>query len=501
MNRDWQYKKLKDVCQIARGGSPRPITDYITDDPNGINWIKIGDAIDGDKYIRSTKEKIKPEGMSKSRFVHKGDFILSNSMSFGRPYILDIDGCIHDGWLVLQDKNNQYLKDFLYYLLGSPWMYAEFKALAVGGVVNNLNSKLVGNVMVPVPPIDVQQSIVLELDKINNLLRLKRKQLEIYDKLGQSLFYEMFGDLVDNEKGWEVKKFVDNVHEMFLGPFGSALKVDSYVPESEAYAMVYEQKHAIQATLSLENHFINEEKYRSLERFEVKGGDFIMSCRGTIGKLFRVPLGSPRGIIHPSLMKIRIKEDVYEPTFFSFMLKKVVENQTTKGNCVQMAITAKELGSKLLPVPPISMQQTFAQRITAIEKQKTYVKAAIEKLETLLNSRMDYWFVVQPVADKIVKNAMTEDSIKEIYDEYKQGKDIQDGTIHYDNGHPRGCTDNNMDFRLLADIYNYMKDSGETSVEAIEARYSYTSHAKHCVFELKELGLLTSDDLKAFYIV
>lgn len=83
----WEWVRLGSICEIARGGSPRPIKQFLTDDPNGINWIKIGDSDKGGKYINETKEKIIPEGMSKSRFVHRGDFLLTNSMSFGRPYI------------------------------------------------------------------------------------------------------------------------------------------------------------------------------------------------------------------------------------------------------------------------------------------------------------------------------------------------------------------------------------------------------------------------------
>ena len=97
----WEWVRLGSICVIARGGSPRPIKQYLTDSPTGINWIKIGDSDKGRKYINQTKEKIIPEGVSKSRLVHKGDFLLTNSMSFGRPYILNVDGCIHDGWLVL----------------------------------------------------------------------------------------------------------------------------------------------------------------------------------------------------------------------------------------------------------------------------------------------------------------------------------------------------------------------------------------------------------------
>ena len=206
MRKDWEYKKFGEVCTIERGGSPRPITDFITNDVNGINWIKIGDTKEGSKYITSTKEKIKPEGVKKSRLVHKGDFILSNSMSFGRPYILDIDGCIHDGWLVIHDEKNVFSKDYLYYLLASPIMYSKFSQLAVGGVVNNLNSALVRKVIVPLPPMPTQLTIVAELDTLNEMIRLKKQQLEDYDQLAQSIFYEMFGDPVENEKGWEMMK-------------------------------------------------------------------------------------------------------------------------------------------------------------------------------------------------------------------------------------------------------------------------------------------------------
>ena len=97
----WEWVRLGSVLEIARGGSPRPIQQYLTTEPDGINWIKIGDTDKGGKYIYKTKEKIRPEGVTKSRMVHSGDFLLTNSMSFGRPYILKTDGCIHDGWLVL----------------------------------------------------------------------------------------------------------------------------------------------------------------------------------------------------------------------------------------------------------------------------------------------------------------------------------------------------------------------------------------------------------------
>ncbi len=392
MKQGWEIKKLGEVCTIERGGSPRPIQAYITESDDGINWIKIGDATDGSKYITSTKEKIKPEGMKKSRFVHKGDFILSNSMSFGRPYILAVDGCIHDGWLVIHDDSNRFDKNYLYYYLGSPNIYNEFKRLAVGGVVNNLNSELVRSVNVCIPPREEQERIVAELDCLSGVIERKREQLRELDALAQSIFYQMFGDPITNEKGWEVKPLKNSVVEMFLGPFGSALKTDCYVSKEDAYCMVYEQKHAIKKTMELETHYIDKDKFESLKRFEVHSGDFIMSCRGTIGEIYRLPNDAPIGIIHPSLMKIRIREDIYHPIFFVRLITRIVKNENTNGNCVQMAITAKELGAREPIVPPLALQQEFADRIENIEQQKKLISQSIKEVEDLFNSRMSYYF-------------------------------------------------------------------------------------------------------------
>ena len=168
----WCWVSLSDVCNVARGGSPRPIKEYLTDDKNGINWIKIGDADKDGKYINSTKEKISPSGISKSRMVHKGDFLLTNSMSFGRPYILNIDGCIHDGWLVISPIPKTYDPEFLYYLLSSGFAYSQFTEAASGGVVSNLNSDKVGNSLFPLPPQSEQKRIVSELEKLFEAIQL-----------------------------------------------------------------------------------------------------------------------------------------------------------------------------------------------------------------------------------------------------------------------------------------------------------------------------------------
>ncbi len=162
----WEWVKLGSVCTIARGGSPRPIKDYITAADDGVNWIKIGDTEKNGKYISSTSEKIKPSGVSKSRMVHPGDFLLTNSMSFGRPYILKIDGCIHDGWLVISQSAEVFDQDYLYWMLSSGYAYSQFCGKVSGAVVKNLNSDKVANSVFPLPPLAEQKRIVARLEEL-----------------------------------------------------------------------------------------------------------------------------------------------------------------------------------------------------------------------------------------------------------------------------------------------------------------------------------------------
>lgn len=164
---NWRWEKVGKVLGIARGGSPRPITSYLTTSDDGYNWIKIGDSEIGGKYINRTAEKIIKEGLYKTRLVHKGDLLLSNSMSFGRPYILNIDGCIHDGWLVLHDYSELLNKEFLYFVFSSNVLKEQFFGKVSGAVVKNLNSDKVADTLIPLPPIEEQQRIV---EKLNTIL-------------------------------------------------------------------------------------------------------------------------------------------------------------------------------------------------------------------------------------------------------------------------------------------------------------------------------------------
>ena len=163
----WEKKKLRDLLIIERGGSPRPISAFVTDDENGLNWIKIGDAVEESYYIDHVEEKIKPEGLNKTRQVYPGDLILSNSMSFGKPYILNISGCIHDGWLVLRDSKEVFNKLFLCMALGCPTVTHTFQSMARGAVVKNLNKDLVGNFDMFLPPRKLQDEFVQFIKQVD----------------------------------------------------------------------------------------------------------------------------------------------------------------------------------------------------------------------------------------------------------------------------------------------------------------------------------------------
>ena len=167
--KNWTWLRIGNAAFIVRGGSPRPIKSYITNDESGINWIKIGDVEKGGKYIYSTKEKIIPEGEKKSRRVAPGDFLLTNSMSFGRPYISMIDGCIHDGWLLIRNLGGFDI-DYLYYLLSSTYMYNQFCLKASGSTVDNLNIDKVSSALIPLPPLAEQRRIADRIEELLNAL-------------------------------------------------------------------------------------------------------------------------------------------------------------------------------------------------------------------------------------------------------------------------------------------------------------------------------------------
>ncbi len=188
----WEQRRFSELVLIERGGSPRPIDEFITDSPDGLNWVKIGDAPEQGNYITKTAEKIKPEGLSKTRQVQPGDLILSNSMSFGKPYIMAINGCIHDGWLLIRDTENRFDLKFLCHMLGTTQMLEQYKSLAAGSTVNNLNKELVGNTLVSIPDKAEQVVIGGYFEHLDNLITLHQRKCETLQKLKKSMLQKMF---------------------------------------------------------------------------------------------------------------------------------------------------------------------------------------------------------------------------------------------------------------------------------------------------------------------
>ena len=196
-----EWLPLGEIATVQRGASPRPIAKYITNDEDGVPWIKIGDTSPGSKYVRNTAQKITKEGAKKSRLLKKGDFIISNSMSFGRPYILKIDGAIHDGWASISAFEKSLNSDFLYHYLSSNLVQNYWLSKINSGSVSNLNADIIKTLEVPIPCPDKPEKSLAEqarivdiLDKFDALtnsiseglpreIELRNKQYEYYRDL------------------------------------------------------------------------------------------------------------------------------------------------------------------------------------------------------------------------------------------------------------------------------------------------------------------------------
>ena len=190
--KDWEQRKLGEIVVIERGGSPRPIEKYVTESNDGLNWIKIGDAPTQGRYIIKSSERIKASGLSKTRQVFPGDLILSNSMSFGKPYIMGIEGCIHDGWLLIRNTNNIFYLKFLCHMLSTKYLLDQYKMFAAGSTVNNLNKELVENASVRFPKISEQKKIGKYLESLDHLITLHQGKLEKLQKIKKSMLESMF---------------------------------------------------------------------------------------------------------------------------------------------------------------------------------------------------------------------------------------------------------------------------------------------------------------------
>lgn len=382
MNTNWTYSTIGDVCIVERGGSPRPIDKYITEDSNGVNWIKIGDTNDS-MYITETAQKIKPEGIRKSRYVHAGDFLLSNSMSFGRPYILKIDGCIHDGWLVLKDNDNIFDKRFLYYYLSAKPTYEKFKRMAVGGVVNNLNSDMVRSLLVPIPPKQVQEKVADLLDKINSIVSIRKQQLKKLDQLVKSRFIELFTD-----KGYPI----GTINEVSLGKgeYGAQSASTEYNPKRPRYVRITDIN---------DDGTLNDDVVASInpdddEQYRLEYGDFMFARMGaTVGKTYAFISGNQ--IFAGYLIRYKLNLKLINPRYL-FWYTKLDEYwnwvKLNQSGAAQPGINAQKYGALRIPVPPIELQEQFAAFVEQTDKSKFVIQQPLDKAQLLFDSLMQKYF-------------------------------------------------------------------------------------------------------------
>lgn len=387
----WKQVKIGDICLVERGGSPRPIEKYITDAPTGANWIKIGDTTES-MYITHTAQKIIPEGVKKSRMVHAGDFLLSNSMSFGRPYILSIDGCIHDGWLVLRDANNIFDKHFLYYCLSSPAIYTKFKSMAVGGVVNNLNSAMVRNVEIPLPPLDEQRHIAAILDKVTDLISQRRAQLDKLDLLVKSRFVEMFGDPVENPFSYPKKKLSEYIEFLTSGSRGWS----QYFSDEGEYFITIKNVKNCAITLDNMQHIKAPDNAEAL-RTRVQEGDLLISITADLGRTGVVTkeIAEHGAYINQHLTCIRLTKEKVLPLYVAYYLESpagksqfAAKNQ----NGVKAGLNFNAINSLEIMIPPIDKQRAFISYVATVNRLALSVMNGLQKLETLKKSLMQEYF-------------------------------------------------------------------------------------------------------------
>lgn len=244
--KEWQRVRLGDIATITRGGSPRPIENFITDEKDGLNWLRIGDIEPSEKYITRTSQKIKKEGLSKTTLVKNGDFILSNSMSFGRPYIMKIEACIHDGWLAFKDiRSNIVNTEFLYYLFESDLLQNNFKAIAAGSGVKNLKKETVSNISINIPTFFEQKKIAEILSMVDLEIGKTDEIILQTEKLKEGILKNIFTKGIDHKDfrktkfgdipvDWDIKKleevvFFENgkAHENFIDDKGDFIVVNS----------------------------------------------------------------------------------------------------------------------------------------------------------------------------------------------------------------------------------------------------------------------------------
>lgn len=396
--KDYPLVALSDIFKIARGGSPRPIQKFLTEDSDGVNWIMIGDASDSSKYITRTKKRILKSGVSKSRMVYPDDFLLTNSMSFGHPYIMKTSGCIHDGWLVLSPKKNNIDQNYFYYLLGSNLIYSEFCRLASGTTVKNLNIDLVSKVKIFLPPLEEQKRIARILDKADEIRRKRKEAIRLTDELLRSTFLDMFGDPVLNPKGWDIVELRHLLSEPFQN--GAYFPKEQYTEEKDGIEMVH-MSDAFYGVVKLGNLKRVKITQKEIKKYELKTNDVLIARRSLnyegSAKPCLVPKLDQPLIFESSLIRVRLNQDVLDPIFFfSYMLEPRARASFVFPNVTQSTISGiNQDGLKRVKIliPSLSLQLKYRDIYDKIiNSSMINYKQSLQESENLFNSLLQRAF-------------------------------------------------------------------------------------------------------------
>lgn len=384
MKEGWIFKTIKEVAEVVGGSTPKTnVEEYWGE---GHFWVTPAE-LNGSKYIEKTARTITDKAIEKTNLslLPVGTVLLSSRAPIGKVCITRAPMYCNQGFKNLICGEKLY-NEYAYYYLKNNVSFLQ--SLGTGATFKEISKKVVEGITIPIPPLTEQKHIVEELDLLSNIIEKKKEQLKELDNLAQSIFYDMFGDPVTNEKGWEVEK-LSTVCDVRDGTHDSPKYVDKGYP-------LITSKNVVNGSLSFENvNFITEKDLNAINvRSKVDDGDIIMPMIGTIGKPVIVKKIREFAIKNVALIKFTESKNV-----LNIYIQKLLDNKIysifLKGlnqGVTQKFVSLKTIRQLPIPLPPISLQLQFAQKIEAIEKQKELIKQSIADTETLFNSRMDYYF-------------------------------------------------------------------------------------------------------------
>lgn len=397
----WEQHKFSDLVLIERGGSPRPIDDYVTDAPNGLNWVKIGDAPIQGRYITKTAERIKPEGLSKTRQVQPGDLILSNSMSFGKPYIMGIDGCIHDGWLLIRDNKNCFDLKFLCHMLGTNQMLDQYRMFAAGSTVNNLNKVLVGNTTVSDPSVDEQKAIGEYLESLDTLIILHQRKYEQLVKVKKSMLEKMFPRNGSNAPEIRFKGFTAPWEQYKLGNLSSFITKGAtpttYGYRWAEYGIPFFRNDSIKNNKFVfgDYSYITEDANNAISRSEIHGNDILIAITGDIGKAGIVPQSIKKANINQHMARVRIITDTIPYFVYQSLITEEQQNKYTaiKTGLSMPQLSLEQIRETVVLLPQRDEQMMIGRCLLFADSLIDLNQKKCEKLKHLKQSMLEKMFV------------------------------------------------------------------------------------------------------------